>query len=104
MKSPEDIKVDFPILENLTYLDSASTSLTPNQVLEAMNSYYQNYNANTGRGVYKIAIKATEEVEKTRSKIANLINTKTKEIIFTKNTTEAINTIANGLQLRNNEN
>lgn len=100
----EFIRKDFPILKKLTYLDSASTSLTPNQVIESINSYYTDFNANTGRGAYKIAIKATEKLEETRGKISKFINSKPKEIIFTKNTTEGINTIANGLKFNFNDN
>lgn len=101
----ELIKNDFPIIKNknLIYLDSASTSLTPNQVIEAVNSYFLEFNANSGRGAYNLAIESTLSIEKTREKIANFINSKTDEIIFTKNTTEAINIIANGLNFDSNE-
>jgi len=92
------------MLNDLIYLDSASTSLTPKQVVEAMNEYYLKYNANTGRGAYKIAIKASNKVEQSRGKIAKFINAKENEIIFTKNTTEAINTVANGLNFEEGDN
>ena len=97
MNSVEQVRSDFPILNDLIYLDSASTSLTPRQVVEAMNEYYYSYNANIGRGAYRIAIESGKKVEETRGKIAKFINAKDEEIIFTKNTTEAINTVANGL-------
>ncbi|WP_318526243.1 aminotransferase class V-fold PLP-dependent enzyme [Methanobrevibacter arboriphilus] len=52
----------------MTYLDSASTSLTPKPVVEAIDDYYYNYNANIGRGAYKTAIKTGQKVENTREK------------------------------------
>ncbi|KZX16051.1 cysteine desulfurase SufS [Methanobrevibacter cuticularis] len=104
MKTQEEIRDDFPILKNITYLDSASTSITPKPVIDAIDDYYYNYNANSGRGAYRIAIKASNKLEDTRSKIANLINADKNEIIFTKNTTEAINMIANGFKFEKNDN
>lgn len=104
MKSVEQIRSDFPMLKDLIYLDSASTSLTPRPVIESMNEYYYKYNSNTGRGAYSIAIKASKKVEESREKIANFLNFKSNEIIFTKNTTEAINTVANGLNFQKNDN
>ncbi|OQD59370.1 cysteine desulfurase [Methanobrevibacter arboriphilus JCM 13429 = DSM 1125] len=104
MTSIEKIRNDFPILKNITYLDSASTSLTPKPVVEAIDDYYYNYNANIGRGAYKTAIKTGQKVENTREKIANLINASNDEIIFTQNTTSAINTLANGFSFEKNNN
>jgi cysteine desulfurase/selenocysteine lyase len=104
MKDMEEVRKDFPLLKNFTYLDSASTSLTPKPVIESMSDYYYNYNANTGRGAYKIAIKAGEKLEETRQKIGKLINVSKNEVVFTKNTTEAINIIANGLKFENKDN
>jgi cysteine desulfurase/selenocysteine lyase len=94
----EEIREDFPLLKRFVYLDSASTSLTPIPVIEAMNNYYYNYNANTGRGNYKIALKATDKLENTRKKLAKFINVTNNEIVFTKNTTDAINMVVNGLK------
>ena len=100
-----EIKKDFKILEtNLIYLDSAATSLTPNQVIEAMSSYYLKYNSNIHRGIYSLSVEATEIYENIRKQIAKFINASPEEIIFTKGTTESINIIANSLKLQNNEN
>lgn len=89
---------DFPILNRkdrrLIYLDSASTSLKPKQVIEAVVSFYQNYSANVHRGIYQESEEATERYEDVRNKVAQLINAESSEIIFTKNTTEAINLVA----------
>ncbi|MDP3987829.1 MAG: cysteine desulfurase [Candidatus Levybacteria bacterium] len=90
-------KKDFPIFnnKNLVYLDSAATSQKPKVVIDAISDYYKNYNANVHRGLYPISEKATQEVEEAREKIAKFINAKIPaEIIFTKNTTEAINLVA----------
>ena len=95
------IKKDFPILnikvngKTLVYLDSAATSQKPRQVIDAIYDYYTKYNANIHRGVYQIAEKATEEYTKSKMKVANLIGTSSiEEIIYVRNTTEAINTVA----------
>ncbi|MFT4305182.1 MAG: aminotransferase class V-fold PLP-dependent enzyme, partial [Candidatus Woesearchaeota archaeon] len=101
----EKIKKDFKILENdLIYLDSAATSLTPNQVIETMSSYYLKYNANVHRGAYELSNQASEIFEQSRKKIAKFINAQPEEIIFTKGTTESINIVANAIKLKENEN
>ena len=92
-----NIRADIPLLEELIYLDAASTTPTPEPVVRAMNDYYHNFNANIGRGAYKTAVKATMKFENTREKIAKFINCSRNEVIFTKNTTEAINLVANSL-------
>jgi cysteine desulfurase/selenocysteine lyase len=104
LKSIKEIRKDFPILKKITYLDSASTSLTPKPIVESMDDYYYNYNANVGRGAYKTAIKSGVKVEEARDKIANLINASNDEIIFTQNTTSAINIVANGFPFEKNDN
>ncbi|MDH3610604.1 MAG: cysteine desulfurase [Nitrosopumilus sp.] len=98
----ENIRKDFPILERtvrenkaLVYLDNASTTQKPNQVIDAINDYYRNHNANIHRAVYALAEEATELYEGTRDKVANFINIKNRnEIIFVRGTTEAINLVA----------
>ncbi|MDO8537356.1 MAG: cysteine desulfurase [archaeon] len=91
-------KKDFPIFKKnpkLVYLDSAATSQKPQIVLQAMQEYYVNYNANVRRGLYSIAEKATAKVEEVRGQVAKFINAKSsKEIIFTRNATEGINLVA----------
>ena len=98
----ESLRKDFPILrrtvrENkpLIYLDNASTTQKPNQVIDAISNYYRNYNANIHRAVYALAEEATEEYEKTRDKVANFVGVNNREeIIFVRGTTEAINLVA----------
>ena len=101
-QSIEEIRKDFPILARkvrdnkpLVYLDNASTTQKPNQVIEAINDYYKNYNANIHRAVYALAEEATTAYENTRDKIAKFLNIKNREeIIFVRGTTEAINLVA----------
>ena len=89
---------DFNILKsNLIYFDNAATTLKPKILVEKLKDYYDNFSANTSRGDYKIAIKADMEVASSREKIRKFINAKSsKEIIFTQNTTDAMNKIIFG--------
>ncbi|MCK9151109.1 cysteine desulfurase [Methanobacterium alcaliphilum] len=92
-----DVRSDIPILEEVIYLDAASTGPTPQPVVDAMCDYFYNYNTNTGRGAYSLAIKTTQKMQEARQKVAGFVNAPPEEIIFTKNTTEAINIVAHGL-------
>jgi len=94
------IRADIPLLRDIIYLDAASTTPTPEPVVNAMVDYYHNFNANTGRGAYKTAVKSTSKFDDARDKIAHLINCAKDEVIFTKNTTEAINLVAKGLDFK----
>lgn len=98
-KISKDIKSDFPIFKNnnIIYLDNASTTQKPKQVINAMVNYYEYYNANVHRAIYKIAEKSTLEYENARKIISNFINSNSNEIVFTKSTTESINIIANSM-------
>lgn len=96
------IRADFPILERkvgsnvpLVYLDSTATSQKPIQVLDAMDEYYRRSNANIHRGIHALAEEATEAYESARERIAAFIGAATsKEVIYTRNTTESINLVA----------
>lgn len=99
----EKIRKDFPILSRkvngkpLVYFDNAATSQTPQQVIDAIVDYYQNYNANIHRGVHSLSQEATDAYEGAREKIRAHFNAKHKEeIILTPGTTYGINLIANG--------
>ena len=97
----EDIRKDFPILNSgIIYMDSAATSLTPEPVLDAVLDYYRNYNANVGRGVHRLTQMASQRYEDAHRKVAEFIGAKPQELIFTKNTTEGINTVASGIGLK----
>ena len=93
-----EIKTDFPILKDIIYMDSASTSLTPEPVLNAVSKYYREYNANVGRGVHRLSQIASQKYKDAHRKVADFIGANEEEVIFTKNTTEAINTVASGLK------
>lgn len=102
--SVEELKKDFPLLENneITYLDSGATAQKPNQVIKAIEEFYEKYNANPHRGAYSLSMEATEVYEETRTKIAKFINTKHREeIIFSKNATESLNLIAYSYGMEN---
>jgi len=96
------IRADFPILERevhpgvkLVYLDSAASSQKPVQVIQAMDAYYRNSNANIHRGVHTLAEEATGLYEGARERIAAFIGAgSSDEVIFTRNTTESINLVA----------
>jgi cysteine desulfurase/selenocysteine lyase len=90
------IRKDFPIFETgIAYLDSANTSQRPRQVTGAMMEYFEKFNSNIHRAAYHIAEEATQRYEATREKVRDFINAvSTKEIIYTRGTTEAINLVA----------
>ncbi|MEM7288297.1 MAG: cysteine desulfurase [Actinomycetota bacterium] len=95
------VKADFPILARqidgkpLIYLDSANTSQKPRQVIDAMANYYEQHNANVHRGSYRLAVEATDALENARDKVKTFINAPDRrEVVFTKNATEAVNLVA----------
>jgi cysteine desulfurase/selenocysteine lyase len=97
------LREDFPIFKRkvrgkpLVYLDSAATSQRPRQVIEALTDFYERHNANIHRGVHALAEEAEELVEKSRAKTAAFIGApKPETIVFTRNTTESINLVAQG--------
>ena len=91
---------DFPILaadengQRLVYLDSAATTQHPQQVLDAVVHYYQHDNANPHRGVYDLAMRATDAHEGARHRVAQFFGAEDDEIVFTQNTTESLNLVA----------
>jgi len=100
MFDPQIIKQDFPILErkingkSLVYLDSGASSQKPKQVLEAEREYYELHNANVHRGAHTLGDEATQMYQESREKVARFIGGRSEEIIFVRNTTEAINLVA----------
>ncbi|HIH30359.1 TPA: SufS family cysteine desulfurase [Candidatus Micrarchaeota archaeon] len=100
MLDPEKIRKDFPIFKRkfkgsaLAYLDNAATTQKPCQVMEAMDDYYRNFNANPHRGAYRLVADATERYESARKNIAAFIGARQEEIIFTRNATESLNLVA----------
>jgi cysteine desulfurase/selenocysteine lyase len=106
---PEVIRDEFPILgtttshgKPLVYLDSAATSQKPLAVIEVMDTYYREYNANVHRGIYEIGERATAAYERARASVARFVNAPdAHEIVFTRNATEAINLVAYSWGRRN---
>ena len=99
-----DVKKDFPILgnRNIAYLDSGATTQKPIQVINEVDEFYKNYNANIHRGAYTLSTEATALYEETRKKIAKFINAKySEEVIYSKNATESLNLIAYSYALNN---
>ncbi len=92
----DKIRKDFPILDNIVYLDSAATSQRPVSVIESINQFYKDQNSNVARGLYQLAEEATFEYEQVRKKTSKFLSASESEIIFTKNTTEAINLVMRG--------
>lgn len=95
------IKEDFSVFQNtpnLTYLDSAATSMKPDVVIDAMNDYYKCYPYSANRGSYKMAYDVTKKVDDSRQTLAEFINADKKEIIFTKSTTSALNNISRSIE------
>ena len=102
-----NFKDEFPILQErkISYLDSGATTQKPQCVIDAIESYYKECNANPHRGAYSLSIEATEKYESTREKIAKFINARNREeIIFSKNATESLNLIAYSYGLDNLKN
>lgn len=97
----ERVRADFPILQRsvrgrpLVYLDNAATTQKPRVVLDAMMSYYTTINANVHRGVHELSERATEAYEASRERVRRFVNAASaREIVFTRNATEAINVVA----------
>ena len=98
------LREDFPLFAQrpeLVYLDSAATSQKPRRVIEALRRYYETLNANVHRGAYRLSAEATEAYEEARRRLARFLNAEPKEIVFVRNTTEAMNLVAYAWGLRN---
>ncbi|MEN1727774.1 MAG: cysteine desulfurase [Pseudomonadota bacterium] len=96
------LRAEFPVLERqvhgkpLVYLDNAATAQRPIAVIDAMDRFYREYNANVHRGVHQLSVEASEAFEQSRKDVASLLNASSdREVIFTRGTTEAINLVAN---------
>ncbi|MFL5756987.1 MAG: cysteine desulfurase [Chloroflexota bacterium] len=105
---PHALRADFPILATtvhgkpLVYLDSAATSQKPNVVIDAVDTFYREYNANVHRGIYEIGERSTQAYERARAQVARFIGAPdAHEVVFTRNATEAINLVAYSWGRRN---
>ena len=102
--NPHDIRKDFPIFEhrNVVYLDNAATSQRPRQVIKAISNFYERFNANIHRGLHALSREASEAYEKAHEEVAGFINARSwREVVFVRNTTEAINLVAYSWGLEN---
>ena len=99
-------RADFPLLKRLvdglpiTHLDSGSTAPKPQCVIDAVTRVYREFTANVHRGVHGLSEEATEHFERARQEVASFLNAAPDEIIFTRNTTEAINLVAHGMNFQ----
>ncbi|PIK14141.1 cysteine desulfurase [Halobacteriovorax sp. JY17] len=98
---PNELKKDFPVFENnkkFIYFDNACTSLRPKSVVSAMNEYYELHPSCHNRTLHSFGVQTTKKFENARNSIANFIGAESSsEIVFTRNTTEAINIVAKGI-------
>ncbi|MEJ2359554.1 MAG: aminotransferase class V-fold PLP-dependent enzyme, partial [Deinococcales bacterium] len=97
---PRALRRDFPILERtvhdhpLVYLDNAASSQKPRQVVEAMADYYYNHHANVHRGAHTLSVEATDAYEAARASVARFLRAPDpRSVVFTRNTTEALNLV-----------
>lgn len=102
MLDVQKTKLDFPVLSrkingnDLVYLDNSATSQKPQVVIDAITNYYENHVANVHRGVHTLSDESTQLFESGKAKIAQFFGAKMQELIFVRNTTEAINGVAYG--------
>ncbi len=89
------VREDFPVLKEVVYLDSTATTQTPVPAVEAMVEYFYRYAGNHGRGAHRLARETTNRYEDARETVARFLNAEPSKTVFTKNTTEGINLIAN---------
>ncbi|GEM85111.1 cysteine desulfurase [Meiothermus hypogaeus] len=102
--TPQAIRQDFPLLmqrPDLVYLNSAATSQKPEVVIETISRYYRELNASIHRGAYTLSVQASEAYEQARHTLARFIGADEREVIFVRNTTEALNLVAYAWGLRN---
>jgi len=98
------VREDFPFLKRLikgkpiVYFDNAATTQKPRQVIESLSNYYENYCSNIHRGIHTLSQESSELYEEARRKVARFINADEREIVFVRNTTEAINLVSNSLR------
>jgi cysteine desulfurase/selenocysteine lyase len=101
---PLKIREDFPFLNRLInnkpiiYFDNAATTQKPRQVIQTISNYYENYCANIHRGIHTLSQESSQLYEESRRKVARFINADEREIIFVRNTTEAINLVSHCLK------
>lgn len=98
-----EIRKDFPVLDKVIYLDNGATTQTPKPAVEAMTDFFYNYAANYGRGAHRLSIEATNSFEDARETVADFLNAPPENMIMTRNTTEGINIVAQGIGLKSGD-
>ena len=96
----QEIRKDFPLLTEIIYLDNAATSLSPEPVIQSLVEFEHNYRANVGRGVHRLTQIASQRYWHAHEKVAGFIGAKDGITVFTKNTTESINMVAQGFPFK----
>ena len=96
----EKIRSDFPMIGDIIYLDNGATSFSPRSVITAAAEFDQNYRANVGRGVHRLSKIATQKYWHAHQKVAKFINGEAGTVVFTKNSTEALNMVARGFPFK----
>ena len=91
------IREDFPVLKDVIYLDNGATTQTPVPAVRAMEDYFFKYAANHGRGAHRLARQTTDHYENAREAVAKFLNAPVENTVFTRNTTESVNIVAQGL-------
>lgn len=104
MLNVKRIRNDFPILADISYMDNAATSLSPEQVISSTNDFERHYRANVGRGVHRLTNVASQRYWHAHEKIARFIDGEHGTTVLTKNTTEAINMLACGTKWNKGDN
>lgn len=100
---PEVVKRNFPALQQevdgqeMVYLDNAATSQKPQQVIDRIQEFYERENSNVGRGLYELANRSTRAYKEARKTVAEFVGADARELVFVRNTTEAVNLIAHSL-------
>lgn len=94
MLIPEEIREEFPIAKKLIYFDNAATTLTPLRVIGALEELFTCYSSNYGRSAHRLSRETTERYEEVRERVASFFNASPEQIIFVRNTTEAVNIVS----------
>ena len=92
----EKVRANFPMIGDIIYMDNGATSFSPNQVISAVSEFDQNFRANVGRGIHRLSKIATQKYWHAHQKVAKFINGEGGTVVFTKNSTEALNIVARG--------
>ncbi|MFB6192882.1 MAG: aminotransferase class V-fold PLP-dependent enzyme [Candidatus Nanohaloarchaea archaeon] len=101
--NPENIRNDFPIFQErpeLHYLDNAATTQKPETVIKQIERFYSEKNSNVGRGLYRLSQESTKAYQNARRTVADFVNAKPSEIVFVRNTTEALNLVSESLDVK----